>query len=102
VLGILMEPDEVAREHGLDGVVVQRVVEDTGAAEAGLRGARRNASGGMRLGDVILAVDGETVRTRAELLAVLEGHRVGDTVRVRLQRDPLGEGRIEEVEVELR
>lgn len=68
----------VARDQGLTvqaGILVAGVVSNGPAAQAALRG-----------GDVIVAIDGQPVRTLAELAERLSGHRPGDTIAVTINR----------------
>ena len=79
----------IAKRLGLDqarGVLVQDVVPGSGAAAAGIQP-----------GSVIVAVDGQKVRTVQKFLAVLRKHAPGDTVTVTLIRD----GQKMQVKVEL-
>lgn len=59
-----------------EGVVVAGVAPGSGAERAGIR-----------TGDVIVAVDGEDIRTFNDLLKVISGYQVGDVVTVTLERD---------------
>jgi S1-C subfamily serine protease len=77
--------------------VIYRVEPGSGAARAGLQGLSRDRLGRYRLGDVIQTVDGEPVRSNADLLLALEERRAGDRVRVGILR----EGRPRQVEVVL-
>ena len=61
--------------------------EAGGAEAAGIRPSRRAASGRVVLGDVIVAVDGETVKSASDLSYALERHKVGEKVRVTVLRD---------------
>ena len=45
------------------------------------------ASGNLRPGDVIVAVDGRPVRTAEELAPLIRGRRPGSRVRIRVRRD---------------
>jgi len=88
-LGI--EVDEGLNERlvqllGVEGVVILRVAPDSAAAAAGLRGATVAHDGGIVPGDIIVAIEGKPVRSVAELLARLDDHAVGDTVRVTVLR----------------
>ncbi|MCM2257421.1 MAG: trypsin-like peptidase domain-containing protein [Vicinamibacteria bacterium] len=85
-LGIEMADEVLARRLGLQGVLVLDVVEGGGAAAAGLRGTGRDRFGRLRLGDLIVAVDGQPVRDANELKDRLEGKREGETVTLRLFR----------------
>jgi S1-C subfamily serine protease len=53
------------------GVLVERVQPDSPAAAAGLRDA-----------DVLRSLDGRSVRSMADVSAILERHRPGDVIRV--------------------
>jgi S1-C subfamily serine protease len=59
----------------VNGVLIIRVLEGTPAADAGLR-----------RGDVILEVDGTTVRTADQLQLKVENTKVGDTIQIKVQR----------------
>jgi Lon-like protease len=45
-----------------------------------------HAASVLRSGDVIVSADGKPVRTRADLRAILAGHRPGDVVKVGIRR----------------
>ena len=86
-LGVELAPDTVLRQAGIPGALIFQVVPGSGADEAGLRGTRRLRLGRWELGDVIVAVEGEAVRSAADLLLALEKKEPGETVRVELLRD---------------
>ena len=87
-LGVLLVSDGMARRLGLPGVLIESVFEDTGAANAGLRGTLVDRRGYVRQwGDIIVKVDATEVRTGNELKDVLELHEVGDQVRLTVLRD---------------
>lgn len=77
----------LTRQLGIEGVVVLRVTPGSPAAAAGLRGARFDDSGAIIPGDIIIAVSGKPVDSVARLLAVLDDHRIGETVRITVLRD---------------
>lgn len=58
-----------------DGVVVRRFLPGSGARQAG-----------MRVGDVIVGIDGRDVRSFEELSRALGGKAAGEVVRVRFRR----------------
>jgi len=72
----------------LPGAVVQSVEEDSAAAEVGLQE-----------GDVIVAVDGESVKSPQDLMDLIGAHAPGDTVTLKLHR--IDEDQPLEVEVTL-
>lgn len=51
-----------------------------------LKGSAVRAAG-MRVGDVIVAIDGKPIRTSRELAVAIAAKRVGETVQVRFRRD---------------
>jgi S1-C subfamily serine protease len=86
-LGISVASDQAARQWGVNGVLVVRVVSGSAAEKAGLRSTSRDDNGQVVLGDVITAVDGKPVKKTNELFEALGKHKVGDTVTIDLQRD---------------
>jgi len=48
--------------------------------------AESHAASVLRTGDVIVSADGKPVQTRADLRAILSGHRPGDVVQVGIRR----------------
>jgi S1-C subfamily serine protease len=96
-LGIDLAPDSVSRRWGLEGPVVLQVIPGSGADKAGLRPTVRTSQGRVRLGDVVVAIDGERIRSGGEVGLALEKYRPGDTVTVTLVRN----GEVEDVKVML-
>jgi S1-C subfamily serine protease len=87
-LGVEVAPDQLAERVGIDhGALILRVTPGGAAAKAGLRGTRRDRSGQIRLGDVIVAIDGKPIANGKEMHAAIEDHKVGDTVTVTIVRD---------------
>jgi S1-C subfamily serine protease len=86
-LGIQIAEEQIAERLGVPGVLVVDVIAGSAAAKAGIRPTRREASGSVRLGDVITAVDGRKTESPNELYLALEKYRVGDAVNVTLLRD---------------
>jgi S1-C subfamily serine protease len=95
-LGIQIAPDQVAQRLGVRGVVIAGVLDNSPAAKAGLRPLEVER-GRVRLGDVIVAVDGKDVTRAADLFAILETHKPGDKVTLKVLRD----GKREDVAVTL-
>lgn len=89
-LGIQWRDDlnrTILRRARTTGVAVLTVEPGTGAAEAGLRGIEVERNRLRRLGDIIQGIDGERIRSPAELRAVLDRYQVGDEVTVTILRD---------------
>ena len=69
--------DEVAATYGLPkGVYIAQVYENTGAAECGLV-----------KGDIITALNGESINSMEELQKELEYYKRGDTITITVQRE---------------
>ncbi len=96
-LGVRIAADSLARNLNLHGVLIVDVDPGSGAEAAGLQPTRREAGGGIALGDVIVEADAKPVRTSADLYRILDTHAPGDHVKLGLLR----EGRIARVAVEL-
>jgi len=86
-LGIYPLSDDVAQRAGIEGVMFVRVDVDGPADRAGLRPLRRDARGHVTPGDVIVAIDGSPIRSRADLTLALERKEVGAEVTVTYLRD---------------
>jgi serine protease Do len=60
----------------VEGVMVQEVLKDSPAEKAGIE-----------IGDVILQLDGNSVKTANELQSIIASHRSGDEVKLTIWRD---------------
>jgi len=85
-LGVVLANRKLVRDLDLPGVLVLKVRPGSTAARAGIRGTRQ-VPGGLVLGDIILAVNGEAVRDYNSLRDQIERYKVGDTVILTILRD---------------
>jgi S1-C subfamily serine protease len=86
-LGVQIADDGLVRRMGIKGVLVLGLVEGSGAADAGLEPTRRDRrTGEVILGDIIVALDGQSVQRNDDLFRALDPRKVGDVVRVRVVR----------------
>jgi S1-C subfamily serine protease len=69
------------------GLIIRNVVPGTTAANAGLHGLAADSTGGVALGDVITAIDGEKMADLDDLYRYLDKKQIGDTVRIDVVRD---------------
>jgi S1-C subfamily serine protease len=69
------DPNATVQLPEVNGVLVMRVLQDMPAAQAGLR-----------RGDVIVAVDGQSVTKADQLQAIVEKTRVGQTLKLSIRR----------------
>jgi len=95
-LGIQGRPitSELAEKFRLpvdEGVLVEEVTSDSGAARAGLQGGDTEVvvSGVTFVlgGDIIVAADGKKVSAVEELVEAIASHKPGDTIRLQIYRD---------------
>jgi S1-C subfamily serine protease len=97
-LGVSLFPDQITRQQAkLTGALIARVLPGSPAEAAGLRGTRKDEEGQIVLGDLIVAVGGKPVAKNSDLYKALEEYKVGDTVKVTVQRD----GQRQDVDVKL-
>ena len=74
--------DDISRRLKLPGVLIIGVDKGSAAEAAGLRSTRVDAKGEVKLGDVIVAIDGERIETSNDLVNAMEKRAVGATVKV--------------------
>jgi len=79
---------QVARQTGIDGVLVLRVFPGSAAEKAGIRPTIIDKDGAIVLGDIIISAAGQKVSTLNDLFEVLEEHKVGDLVELAIIRNP--------------
>ena len=87
IIGVSFAPDEIAEQLGLGGVLVLDAREGGPAERAGVRSTKRDDSGRLLLGDVIVGIDDEKIEDSYDLYRALDTHVVGDSVKVSVFRD---------------
>ena len=87
IIGVSFAPDEIAEQLGLGGVLVLDAREGGPAERAGIRSTKRDDSGRLLLGDVIVGIDNEKIEDSYDLYRALDTHVVGDSVKVSVFRD---------------
>jgi len=85
-LGLERASDRWIRRYRIKGVPVVRVFPGSPAAQAGIRGAYRNARGEVMLGDIITRVEDRKILSNDDFLSVLEQHEPGDRLTMELRR----------------
>jgi S1-C subfamily serine protease len=86
-LGVRLVDDAQARDLKIKGALILDVTPDSPAARAGLRPTRRDEEGALRLGDVIVGVDGKPVHNTNDLHNLLKDHKPGDGIKLTIRRD---------------
>jgi S1-C subfamily serine protease len=85
-LGIRVVESSMLRLSGVVGAIVANVIPGSPAAQAGIIPLRRNRSGSIEIGDVIIGIDDTPVEVGDDLLRVLDQHAPGDKVTLRVMR----------------
>lgn len=99
VIGISYLESSQARALGVDeGVLTLDVPQDSPAEKAGLKGTSRSTFGNIVLGDIIIAMDGTSIKNEADLFKALDEHKVGDVVTISVKDN---EGFIRKLKVKL-
>ncbi len=86
-IGIELLSDAWSERLAGGGIVVRRVLRGSPAARAGLEGLRRSRRGDLLLGDVIVAVGGEPVRSTDDLVLAFDEIGVGGRARLTVVHD---------------
>lgn len=85
-LGVSIAADSALRRTGAKGVLIVGVRSGGAADLGGLRPMRRDRRGRIIFGDLIVGIDGQSVRESRDLFRILDAHEVGDTVTLSVHR----------------
>ena len=83
-IGVSIVDDRVARRAGIDGVVVIDTQPGSPAEQAGIKGLEQGGRN-VRIGDVIVAVDGKAIHSYDDLYNALDPHNPGEKVKIKLR-----------------
>ena len=86
-LGIQLATPRIQQQLGIEGILVMKVFQGTGADAAGLKSTYRDQQGYVVLGDVITAMDDTKIVDRNDLRLALEKYKPGDEVMLSILRD---------------
>lgn len=86
-LGVRLAEDYQVNKLGLEGALVREVAPGSAAEKAGLQPTRQDPLGRRVLGDLIVAVDGKTIRNVDDLFRILDSHEIGDTLPLTVVRN---------------
>lgn len=81
-IGITVLPEELSARLGINGLIIAEVLPKSAAKKAGLRGVT-----GERIGDIIIEVNGQPIRTLAEFTDALRQVGVAGRANLTIQRD---------------
>lgn len=86
-LGVELAQMRVMDRLGLKGALVVDIVKGSAAAKAGMKPTYRNRDGSIHLGDIIIGINSEDIKSKNDLVLVLENYRPGDQVKVKVLRE---------------
>jgi len=87
VIGVEPVDDQLTARVGLEGVLVRSVQPGSPAAQVGIQPSSIDpVTGTLVLGDVLIEVDGQKLRTVTDLYLQLEKHKPAETVTLTLLR----------------
>lgn len=86
-MGVNFIPQRTLRQLGVKGLMIYRVGPGSAAEQAGIQPLYRDDQGKLHLGDIIVAIDGEPIASENDYLLALENYRVGDKVKVTVERE---------------
>lgn len=87
MLGIRQAEDYQAARLGIEsGVLILEVLDNTGAAKAGLQPTYQTDDGRIVLGDIITNINNKPIQNTADLYKALDQYSVGDKLQVTLLR----------------
>jgi S1-C subfamily serine protease len=87
-LGVQVAEDQQARQLGVEeGALILQVSPGGPAQKAGLQGTAYNLDRDLVLGDVLVAIDGQSIHSGKDLFSALESYKPGATIAVAYLRD---------------
>lgn len=85
-LGIRWAPRQLTGRYRISGLLVWSVYPGSSAEQAGLRSTTRDDYGRYILGDIIVEIDRQVVRSADDYYRILDRHEVGDKVELTIER----------------
>lgn len=86
-LGVEFARQSIVERLGLQGALVIEVYQGSAAERAGIQPTVRTRSGAIRLGDIIIAINGDKIKGYSDVVLALEKYKPGETVRITVLRD---------------
>lgn len=74
--------DNIAYQLGIRGIIVQKIIPNSPADRAGLKGTIRDEYGRIHLGDIIVSVDGKDIENYDDFYQILEKKKVGERIKL--------------------
>lgn len=86
-LGVSVLSSRWSRARGIPGLVLGEIEASGPAKDAGLEAARQTEDGRLHLGDLLLAINEERLRSGDDLARVLAGYEPGESVVLTILRE---------------
>ena len=86
VIGVSLVPSQYLRQYEITGAVILDVTKGGPADLAGLKSTDRDRNGNIILGDVVLSVNDDVVKSNNDLVLNLEKYNPGDEVELKVKR----------------
>ncbi len=86
-LGVELATPQDMKRLGMEGILVLRVSPGSAAQKAGVQETSWDKYGSIILGDVIVGINDEPIKTRGDLILTLEKYKPGEVINLRLLRD---------------
>ena len=85
-LGLALAPAQISRQVSDEGVLVMGIAKGSPAAQAELLPTRKDKSGQVILGDIVVSFNKQKVSSSKDLLAFLQDHHAGEEVMLGIKR----------------
>jgi len=86
-LGVTLIPQNIAARLGIQGAILLDVFQGGAAYKAGLQGTKQGLTGDIKLGDVIIEIEGAEINSSEDLIRELSRYKVGDKITVKALRN---------------
>ncbi len=87
LIGVALVNSQRVQQAGLEGALILNVVKNGPAEKAGLRETRRNNSGEIELGDLIVGINNIAIESNNDLFIALEQFSPGDKISILYNRN---------------
>lgn len=87
VLGVTLLPAQYADRWKIEGAMIVDIAPNSGADKAGLKALQQNKDGAIIYGDIIVGINGKSIKNYDDLYLALEKYTAGDVVKLDYIRD---------------
>ncbi|MEE9440189.1 MAG: trypsin-like peptidase domain-containing protein [Saprospiraceae bacterium] len=87
VLGVSLVSSQYMRQTGMIGALILEVTEGSPASAVGLHPTERNRNGRIELGDLIVGINDDIIKSNNDLFLAIEKYAPGDKITVIFKRN---------------